>query len=198
MKTVGLTGGIATGKSTVARRLRDVHGVPVLDADQIARRVLEPGSPTLAALVAALGDDLLDERGALRRRLLRERMVRDPEVKATLDELTHPAIRSRLDQALAALARGGHPVAVVEAALLVETGGYRLYDAVLVVSCDPAVQVERLMARDGVSREEAELTLATQLPLAAKEAVATAVIRNDGSLSELEAAVDAAWAAVAG
>lgn len=193
MRIVGLTGGIATGKSTVGRLL-EARGVPVIDADHVARAVLAPGAPALAALVEALGDDILDATGALDRPKMRQAISRDPSVKATLDSITHPAIRASIAQRLGALQAEGATIAVVEAALLVETGSYRLYPDLLVVTCSPETQLERLMARDDADEEGARAMIATQLPLAEKEAVATLVLRNDGTREQLERALDAAWA----
>ncbi len=197
MKRVGLTGGIATGKSTVARMVQ-ARGVPVVDADQAARAVVAPGQPALQALVEAFGPDILDEGGHLDRARMRARIASDPHARATVERILHPAIRRWIADRLAAHAAEGAEIAVVEAALLVETGSYRDYDALIVVSCDPETQVRRVMARDGVSRAEAEALIATQLPMADKEAVATFVIRNDGDLDDLAAQVDRVWSQLAG
>lgn len=197
MRVVGLTGGIATGKSTVARMLRD-RGLPVLDADLAAREVVEPGQPTLQALVDALGAEILTPAGTLDRPALRARIAVDPDVRATLDGIIHPAIRANLAERILALTGEGHPVVIVEAALLVETGSYRQYASLVVVTCDPAVQLERLIARDGGSEETARGMLDAQLPLADKEAVADIVIRNDAGLEELERAVDAVLGEILG
>ena len=192
MRVVGLTGGIATGKSTVARLLRE-RGVPVLDADQAARAVVEPGQPALDEIVQAFGDSVLREDGTLDRKALRARIAADPDARATLNGITHPAIRAHLAHGLASLAAEGHTIAVVEAALLVETGSYKGYAALIVVSCAPETQLRLLLARDDTDEATARGLLDAQLPLADKEAVADVVIRNDGSLEELEAAVDQAW-----
>lgn len=196
MKVVGLTGGIGTGKSTVARLLR-ARGLPVLDADQAARDVVAPGEPALAAIVARFGAEVLAANGALDRAALRARIAHDPGARAALEAITHPAIFARLEAQLGELAQAGHPVAVVEAALMVETGSWRRYDAVLVVSCDPDTQLRRVLARDATSEADARALIAAQLPLSEKEAVATAVVWNVGSVEALEAAVDAAWEVVA-
>lgn len=186
MKVVGLTGGIATGKSTVGRLLAG-WGVPVIDADQVAREVVEPGQPALAGIVEAFGPEVLGPDGHLDRAAMRRRISADPEARRRLEALTHPAIRAAIAHRLAALAAEGRPLAVVEAALMVETGSYRLYPELVVVSCDPATQLARLRARDGATEAEARAMVATQLPLADKEAVATHVIRNDGDRAALEA-----------
>jgi len=196
MKVVGLTGGIATGKSTVASLLR-ARGVPVIDADQVAREIVEPGQPALQALVEHFGPDILDAEGRLIRKALRERIAADDQARAALDRITHPAIRARMAQQLAELATQGHPIAVVEAALLVETGSYRQYDTLIVVSCSRQTQLERLLARDDTDPATARGLLDAQLPLEDKEAVADVIIRNEGTLPDLEAAVDAAWEQIA-
>ncbi len=190
MKIVGLTGGIATGKSTVADLLR-ARGVPVLDADAAAREVVAKGTEGLAAVVEAFGPEVLDPAGHLDRAAMRARIARDPETRRILEGITHPRIGARIGEALQAL---DAPLAVVEAALLVETGSYRRYAALIVVSCAPETQLQRLMARDGMPEAAARALIATQLPMAEKEAVATHVIRNDGGLGELEREVDRVWA----
>jgi len=195
VKVVGLTGGIATGKSTVGRRLAEL-GLPVIDADQVAREVVEPGQPALDALVAAMGEGILDADGRLDRAAMRARIASDPDAKKQLEAVTHPAILSTILTWLQARAAAGAEVAVVEAALMVETGSYRNYPVLLIVTCDPADQLARLMARDGMGEVDARRLIGTQLPLADKEAVATHVIRNDGTREELLAKVDAFAASI--
>lgn len=197
MRVVGLTGGIATGKSTVAQLIRD-RGVPVLDADQAARTIVQPGQPALKALADAFGEHILQADGQLDRKALRQRIAVDPDARKVVNGITHPAIHALLAEQLASLAAQGEPVALVEAALMVETGSYRTYAALVVVSCAPETQLRRVLARDDTDEATARGLLAAQLPLADKEAVADVVIRNDGSLQELEAAVDAAWGTILG
>jgi dephospho-CoA kinase len=192
---VGLTGGIATGKSTVARILAAM-GVPVIDADQVARAVVASGEPALARIVDTFGPGVLAADGTLDRAALRKRIVRDPEARRRLEAITHPAIRARIAERARELEKEGHAFVVVEAALLVETGSYRDYPVLVVVTASPETQVRRLMARDGVSPREARDTLQAQLPVADKEAVATHVIRNDGDLDALEARVREVWSVV--
>jgi dephospho-CoA kinase len=189
MRVLGLTGGIATGKSSVARILANTFGLPVVDADQLARAVVQPGGPCLEPIVAHFGPGVLQEDGTLDRSALRTRIMTSPEDRRTLEAITHPAIFAAMRSRIAELEAEGHTTAVVEAALMVETGSYKLYPTLLVVSCRPETQVRRVMARDGVDETEARQTLAAQLPLADKEAVATHVIRNDGTPEELRAAV---------
>ncbi|MCB9688910.1 MAG: dephospho-CoA kinase [Alphaproteobacteria bacterium] len=186
MKVVGLTGGIATGKSTVASLFAG-WGASVLDADQVAREVVEPGTPALVAIVDAFGSEALDADGRLDRPAMRRRIASDPDARRRLEAITHPAILQTIAERLAAWTAEGRELAVVEAALMVETGSYRMYPQLVVVSADPEVQVRRVMARDGVGEQDARALLATQLPMAAKEAVATHVIRNDADRDALEA-----------
>ena len=192
MKTIGLTGGIACGKSTVAALLR-ARGVPVIDADQVSRDVVAPPSPALAEISASFGPGVLNPDGTLNRRALGARIVGDTEARRALEAILHPRIRAGIDEGLARLAAEGHPVAVVEAALMVETGSYRLYDALMVVAASPDVQVQRLMAREGIDEAAARAWLAAQLPVADKVRLADAVVMNDDGPDALATALDAAW-----
>jgi dephospho-CoA kinase len=193
MKTIGLTGGIATGKSTVARILRDELGVPVIDADQVAREIVAPGQPALAEIAARFGPSVLLADGALNRRALGAKVMGDPAARQALDGITHPKIRAAIQQHLRRLADEGAPAAAVEAALLVETGAYTLYDALLVVTCTPTTQLQRLMSRERMSEDEARRWVQSQLPLAEKERLGTVVIHNNGDDASLRDAVRAAW-----
>jgi dephospho-CoA kinase len=193
MRTLGLTGGVATGKSTVADLLREAHGVPVLDADAIAREIVAPGQPALAEIQERFGAEMLNADGTLDRSRLREHIVSDAAARADLEAITHPRIGARMFELLGALRDEGTPLAFVEAALMVETGTWRLYEALWVVTCSPDLQRERLVARDGVSEADALGLIATQLPLAEKEALASEVLRNEGDLSGLRQSVAAAF-----
>lgn len=192
MRVIGLTGGIATGKSTVAAILR-ARGVPVLDADRVAREVVAPGQPALAAIAEAFGPEVLQGDGTLDRAAMRARISADPDAKATLESITHPAILQTIAERLRALAQGGTEIAVVEAALMVETGSYRNYPVVVVVRCSPETQLARVMARDGATEEAARALIATQMPMADKAAAASHVLDNDGDLSSLAVATHALW-----
>jgi dephospho-CoA kinase len=193
VKTVGLTGGIACGKSTVGRLLAQ-RGVPVLDLDAVAREVVAPGEPALAAIAARWPGVVRD--GALDRAALAAIVFTDSDARAALEAITHPAIRTRTEAWLDAQRARGAPFAVVEAALLVETGAWRRYDALLVVACSPDVQRARLQARDHCSAGEAQRRIAAQLPLADKERLATVVVHNDGDAEALSNATAAAWDAI--
>lgn len=175
---VGLTGGIASGKSWVARRLR-ARGAVVVDADQLARDVVAPGQPALAEIGRAFGADVLRPDGTLDRGRLGDIVFADRDARRRLEAITHPAIAARAQAQIAAAASAGARVVFYEAALLVESGSHRWTDAVIVVAASPTTQRRRLMARDGLSAEQADARLAAQAPLAAKLAVATWVLRND-------------------
>jgi dephospho-CoA kinase len=190
MIPVGLTGGIATGKSTVARLLRE-RGYPVADADQFARDVVAVGSSGLAEVRERFGPSVLQADGSLDRAALRAVVLADPSARADLERITHPRIRQATVHWFTEQAEKGEPVAFLEAALLVETGGHKLYPWLVVVTCDPVLQKTRLMERNHISAAEADRWLAAQLPLADKEAVATHIIQNNGSLADLTAQVDA-------
>jgi dephospho-CoA kinase len=193
MITVGLTGGIATGKSSVAAILREELSLPVIDADQVSRDITARGTPGLAWVVEAFGEDVLNTDGSLDRRALGSLVMSQPHRRKQLEGITHPLIREEIQARLTALERGGAAVAVVEAALLVETGSHEHYDRLLVVTCSPDVQRARLMSRNQYSAEEAERWVEAQMPLEQKEAMATAVIRNDGDLEQLREATLVAW-----
>ncbi len=196
MRTLGLTGGVATGKSTVATLLRGEHGVPVFDADAIAREIVAPGQPALAEIQERFGADMLQADGTLDRARLREHIVSDAAARADLEAITHPRIGARMLERLGDLRDQGVPLAFVEAALMVETGTWRMYDALWVVTCSPDLQCTRLVARDGVSEAEALALIATQLPLAEKEALASEVLRNEGDLAGLQRSVAAAFSRI--
>lgn len=193
MQRVGLTGGIASGKSTVARMLAE-RGVPVIDADALAREVVGPGTAALAAIAARWPGVVRD--GALDRQALGAIVFADAAERAALEAIVHPAIRAEAFRRLETLEAAGAPVAVYEAALLVETGLDRELDALIVVSLPEEEQVRRLVARDGVPEAAARARVAAQAPLAEKLARAHYVIENTGDLADLRARVDEVWSAV--
>lgn len=178
---IALTGGIASGKTAVAEMFAQ-FGVPVLDTDQIARDVVAPGMPALARLVAEFGPEILDTRGGLDRARMRERVFRDPEQRLKLEAITHPAIREELARRAAA-AGGDYQIHVIP--LLVETGRPDAYDRVLVVDCPESAQMERLLARDGTSGEQAAKILAAQASREDRLNAAHDVIENTGTLEDL-------------
>lgn len=181
MIKIGLTGGIASGKSTVAK-LFAALGVPIIDTDQIAREVVEPGQPPLERLVERFGRGILTPDGHLDRPKLREIVFSDPRARADLEALTHPAIGSAVE-ALSEAAGGPYQILVIP--LLVEKGlGARL-DRVLVVDCPEALQVRRLQARDGSTLEQAQAILNAQTSRAARLKAAHDVILNESDLASL-------------
>jgi dephospho-CoA kinase len=182
---VGLTGGIASGKSTVAN-LFAALGVPIIDTDLLAREVLAPG-PLLTEVIEHFGPSIVAADGTLDRRALRARVFSDPTERRWLEERTHPAIRALTDARCDA-APG--PYSMVAIPLLVETGGAARFDRVLVVDVDPATQLARLQARDGVTSREAADALAAQVSRADRLAVADDVIHNDSDLSALRDQVE--------
>ncbi len=193
MRIVGLTGGIASGKSTVARMLAE-RGVPVIDADAIAREVVEPGMPALAAIAARWPEVVRD--GVLDRQALGAVVFRDPAERAALEAIVHPAIRAEVEKRLEALRACGEPIAVYEAALLVEAGLDEEMDALVVVALPEEEQLRRVVARDGISEEAARARLASQAPLAEKLRRADFVIDNSGDRATLRRRVDEVWSAV--
>jgi dephospho-CoA kinase len=186
MRLVGLTGGIATGKSTFAAALRAL-GAPVVDADELARRAVAPGSPGLAAVVAAFGAGVLDASGGLDRRRMAARVFADPAERARLEALVHPAVRALFREELDRLVAAGHPVAFYDVPLLFEKGLQDQVDLTVVVWAPRAAQLARLALRDGLSRDEAEARLAAQLPIDDKAARADVVVENDGDPGALPA-----------
>jgi dephospho-CoA kinase len=187
--TVGLTGGIASGKSTVAATFRDL-GVPIVDADAVAREVVLPGTPGLTAIVSSFGPEVLLPDGSLDRKKLGERIFGDEAARRTLNAITHPRIAAESARRVAELSTGPAPYVIYEAALLVENGLARAFDALVVVAVDPETQVRRLMARDGIDEAAARGRLATQLPLEDKIAMADHVIDNGGTREETRRRVE--------
>lgn len=194
-RVIGLTGGIASGKSTVARILREL-GAPVIDADQLARQVVEPGTPALADVVARFGEDVLDDDGRLDRQKLGAIVFNDDEARAALNAIVHPRIAEASQAAIAAHVAAGAKAVVYEAALLVENEAYGWMHALVVVSLPEDEQRRRLMARDDISADEADARLRSQLPLADKVAVADYVIDNSGTLEQTRRQTEQVWAAV--
>jgi len=178
---VALTGGIASGKSTVAD-LFAALGVPVIDTDVIARQVVEPGQPALAKISATFGPDVLDADGRLDRRRMRERIFADPDAKRRLEAILHPAIRAEMEQQSMA-AQGPYQVLVIP--LLTEGGRRDHVDRVLLVDVPEELQIQRLMMRDGVSHEQAQASLNAQATRAQRLALADDVIRNTGRVDGL-------------
>jgi dephospho-CoA kinase len=192
-KTIGLTGGIACGKSTVARLLA-ARGAVIVDADQLARELVVPGSEGLAATVEAFGADVLKEDGTLNRAALGARVFGDPAALARMNALMRPRIEALAHRRLAeASQRAEVPLVVFDAALLVEWGLADRFRPLVVVVVSPEVQLARLVARDGLSAEAAAARIASQWPVAEKARVADHVLDNSGGPESLAAQVEALW-----
>ena len=189
MLRIGLTGGIGSGKSTVAALLTQ-HGALVVDADRIAREVVEPGTPGLAAVVAEFGEGVLTPEGALDRPALAALVFGDPAARARLDAVVHPLVRSRAAELVAAAPADA--VVVQDVPLLVETGQASSFDLVLVVEAEVGTRVARLAER-GLTAEDARARIASQATDEQRRAVADVVLRNDGDREALAVQVDRFW-----
>ena len=190
MLRVGLTGGIGAGKSEVSRRLA-AYGAVVIDADQIAREVVEPATEGLAEVVTAFGPGVLTPDGALDRARLGDIVFADPELRGKLNAIVHPRVASRM----AELERGASGSIVVhDVPLIAENGRAGAYDLVVVVDAPPKVQAERLVRRRGLTREQAMARMAAQASREQRLAIADIVIDNSGSLAELDRQVGDLWA----
>lgn len=193
---VGLTGGIATGKSTVASMFRAL-GCPIIDADVLARDVVEPGQPALADIAREFGPGVLGPDGRLDRPALATVVFANAERRRRLEAITHPRIRERFTEQLGALAqRGVDGVVIFDAAVIIESGGYKQMDRLVVVIADEATQLARLRARDGLDETEALRRIHSQMPLAEKAKLADHVIDNSGDRAATEAQVRRVHAAL--
>ncbi len=185
----GLTGGIGSGKSAVAAHWR-ARGLPVVDADELAREAVAPGSEGLAALVEEFGPQILDDQGRLARKRLAGLVFEDEARRARLNAITHPRVRELSLRRFVELAQQGEPLACYEVPLLVESGLTEALRPLVVVAAREEHQLQRAMARDGATEAEIRARIAAQLPLSDKIAVADHVIYNDGTLQHLHAAAD--------
>jgi dephospho-CoA kinase len=196
MRIIGLTGGIASGKSTVSAMFRAL-GARVIDADQVARDVVAPGTPGLAE-VAARFPGVVDGSGKLDRAALGARVFADAGERLALERIVHPRIREEVARRTEALAGAGVRVVLYDAALLIENGLHHGMDGVILVSGPEAVQRARAAARDGLDDAAISARLAAQLPLAEKRAAATWVVDNSGTLDETRAQVQRIWEEIHG
>jgi dephospho-CoA kinase len=188
--TVGLTGGIATGKSAVSAILRDKPGVVLVDADQVSRDVCAVGTIGLGKVIDRFGSEFRSEDGTLDRRALGALVVDNKSAREDLEAILHPLIASSISERMVAARRSKSVMYVVEAALMVETGSYTQYDFLLVVTCKDEIQLRRLMRREGIDEQSARKWIGTQLPLVEKSALADHVIENNGDFKDLTQAVD--------
>jgi dephospho-CoA kinase len=196
IKLIGLSGGIGSGKSTVADMLRQ-RGIPVVDADVVARQVVQPGLPANRDIALAWPSVVAAD-GSIDRKKLAAIVFSDLASQAQLEAITHPRIREQIAVQAEALAKGGHTLAFLEAALMVESGYYKQLDGLVVVAAREETQIERVMARDRSTREAALARIHAQSPLAEKLRVATHVIDNDSDLASTRAQVDALLAKILG
>jgi len=188
LKVLGLTGGIGSGKSTVAKLIAEL-AVTVLDADLLAREVVEPGQPALAE-VAAAWPEAIGPDGKVARKKLADIVFADPAQRLRLEAIMHPRIQALSDERFAELAKKGHALAFYEASLLVESGRYKDFDGLVVVTASPETQLERVLARGDLSEEAAQARIDAQLPLLAKVRVATHLIDNYGDLEATKQQVE--------
>lgn len=189
-RLVGLTGGIASGKSEVARMLA-AKGAVVIESDVLAREVVEPGTPGLRAVVAAFGPDVLTADGSLDRARLARRVFADPQARARLEAIVHPLVRRRAEELVAAAPPDA--IVVQDIPLLVETGQADRFDVVVVVDVPEQVQIERLTRLRGMTIDEAKARIRAQASRDERLAVADVVLTNTGDLAELRAQVDELW-----
>ena len=189
MFLIGLTGGIASGKTLVSNAFAE-KGVPVIDADVVAREVVQPGSEGLQLLVEHFGSGILDESDSLNRAALRQIIFSNSEHRSTVDGILHPLIRSLSNKHIQAANTAGHPYAIYAVPLLVETGQVERFDRILVVDVPEELQVSRLMARDDSSEESARNILKAQASRAERLAVADDVIDNSGIVADTLGRVD--------
>jgi dephospho-CoA kinase len=194
MRVIGLTGGIASGKSLVAQWLAE-HGAVVINADKVGHEAYRRGTETYRAVVDTFGPEVVGLDGEIDRKALGAKVFADPTARRRLEEIVWPAMRRMMEERLAELRAQGTPVAVLEAALLIEADWLSLVDEVWLVTASPETARRRLMERNGLTPEQAEARLRSQLSNEKRRAYADVVIENDGTLEELRRAVDAAWAA---
>jgi dephospho-CoA kinase len=191
MLLVGLTGGIGSGKSTVSRMFAD-RGAVIVDADDLARRAVEPGTPGLQKVIDAFGSDVLKPDGSLDREAVAAKVFADPDKRKLLESVTHPEV-FRLYHEEIERHRDTDDVVIFDAPLIVETGAHEGFDVLIVVSASEDEQIRRVVADRGMSEKDARARIRAQLPLEEKEKVATVVIRNDGSIEDLEPQVETLW-----
>lgn len=193
MLRVGLTGGIATGKSTVGAMFVEL-GCHLIESDQITHQLFEPGQAVHAAVVKQFGNRILALDGTIDRRILGDIVFKDPQARAKLNSLVHPAIIQRQREWLKDMeAQDPHGIAIVDAALMIEVGTYKNYDKVIVVTCSPEIQRERLRARSALSEEKIESRIRSQMPNEEKIKYADFVIDNSGSVESTRVQVETVY-----
>lgn len=193
IRVIGLTGGIASGKSSVARFFTE-RGIPVIDADQLARDAVGPGSPALAQIISLFGREVLNHDGTLDRKRLGDIVFSDPGKRRSLESILHPEIRRYSEEKIAQAAAAGHKRLIYMAPLLIEAGAVDRVDDIWVVTVRPEIQLQRLMQRDGINLEQAQRIVDSQMPLAEKERYGSVVIDNSGSEADTRMFLETVWA----
>jgi dephospho-CoA kinase len=184
MLIVGLTGGVASGKTAVSQILKE-EGATLIDADQIARELVQPHTATWNELIKVFGKEILQEDGSIHRKKLAAKVFSDPEPRNLLNQILHPRIKTEMNKRVKEIGqKDPNAIVVIDAALLIELGDHREMDKVIIVTSTEKQQIERLKKRDGVDQEEAQRVLSSQMPLEEKMKVADFVIRNEGSFEE--------------
>lgn len=189
MFKLGLTGGIATGKTTISNYLKSIN-IPVLDADEYARKVVEPGTPGLAEITNTFGEQILQPDGSLNRKLLGQIVFNDSSARQTLNDITHPRIQRMMADELHRLAEQQTPLVILDIPLLLENNNVAGADAVMVVSIPESLQLTRLMQRNNLTEKEAHARISAQMPLVEKEKLADFVIDNSGTISNTQKQVE--------
>lgn len=189
MFKLGLTGGIATGKTTISNYLKSIN-IPVLDADEYARKVVEPGTPGLAEITNTFGEQVLRADGSLNRKLLGQIVFNDSSSRQTLNDITHPRIQQMMADELHRLAEQQIPLVILDIPLLLENKNVAGADAVMVVTIPESLQLTRLMQRNNLTEKEAQSRISAQMPLVEKEKLADFVIDNSGTISSTQKQVE--------
>lgn len=186
MIKIGLTGGIASGKSTISNMFIEL-GIPVVDADVAARKVVEPGQPALQEIKQAFGPDVIQENGELDRKKLGAIIFKEEPKRKILNQIVHPRVREWMQSQMARYEQKGHPAIVLDIPLLIESNLKNWADFILLVYVPRDLQIQRLMARDSITEGEALLRIQSQMPLDEKKAYADRMINNEGSILESRA-----------
>ena len=190
---VGLTGNIATGKSYAAAHFEKL-GAQIIDADRVVHELLECGTPTYGKIVESFGEEILREDKSIERSLLAKIVFFDEVKRRLLNGITHPAVKGEIHRRIASFDQTSREgILIVDAALMVETGGYREYDRLIVVACERSLQLARLMSRDGLTENEALARMTAQMPIEEKIKLADHVINTSGTLKQTETQVEAIY-----
>jgi dephospho-CoA kinase len=189
MFKLGLTGGIATGKTTISNYLK-TKGIPVLDADEYARKVVEPGTPGLTDIVNTFGKQVLQSDGSLNRKLLGQIIFNDMTARQKLNDITHPRIQQMMTDELQKLAKDKTPLVILDIPLLLENHNIAGADAIMVVTVPESIQLNRLMQRNNLTKEEAQRRIDAQMPLSEKEKLADFIVDNSGTIANTLTQVD--------